>query len=349
MADDLSEVPVESGRDPRDDVRGPVTIADIAESAGVSVPTVSKVLNGRSGVSDGTRARVEELINRYGYRKPSASRNTIVELVFRELDSLRAAEIIRGVGRVARKNRMGVMVSEIGLQDSSGRTWSEVMERRPHCVLSVARLSDAERDRLSGKDIPFVVFDPVTELPDDVPFVGTTNWRGGRSATRHLIELGHRRIAMIGGPKDMPCFRARSAGYGSALEGAGLPVDSSLIIYSPLTLEEGCAAARELLTRRDRPTAVFAASDLQALGVYKAARELALHIPDDLSVVGFGDLPAVAWAEPPMTTVRQPLTEMAMAATELALALGRGEEPAQVGLEIATTLTVRNSTAPPAE
>ncbi|WP_433498338.1 LacI family DNA-binding transcriptional regulator [Sphaerimonospora sp. CA-214678] len=349
MADNLSEVPVENGRDPRDDVQGPVTIAYIAESAGVSIPTVSKVLNGRSGVSDGTRARIEELINRYGYRKPSGSRNNTVELVFRELESMRAAEIIRGVGRVARRNRMGVMVSELGLHDSPGRTLSEVMDRRPHCVVSVARLPEAERDQLSGKGIPFVVFDPATELPDDVPFVGTTNWRGGRSATRHLIELGHRRIAMIGGPKDMPCLRARLAGHGSALEGAGLPVDPSLIIHSPLTRADGCAAARRLLTRPDRPTAVFAANDLQALGVYKAARELALRIPDDVSVVGFGDLPVVAWADPPMTTVHQPLTEMAMAATELALALGRGEEPAQVGLEIATTLTVRSSTAPPAE
>ncbi|WP_319019192.1 LacI family DNA-binding transcriptional regulator [Microbispora sitophila] len=347
MADNLTEAPAESGQDPRDDVQGPVTVAYIAESAGVSIPTVSKVLNGRSGVSDDTRARIEELINRYGYRKPPGSRNNTVELVFRELESMWAVEIIRGVERVARKNRVGVMVSEFGLHDSSGRTLGDVTERRPRCVLSVAQLSEAERDQLKAKGIPFVVFDPTTELPDDVPFVGATNWRGGRSATRHLIELGHRRIAMIGGPEDVSCCRARLAGYGSALEAAGLSVDPSLIVHSPLTREDGCAAARELLTRPDPPTAVFAANDLQALGVYKAARELGLRIPDDLSVVGFDDLPVVAWVDPPMTTVHQPLTEMAAAATELALALGRGEQPAQAGLEIATTLTIRESTAPP--
>lgn len=114
-----------------------------------------------------------------------------------------------------------------------------------------------------------------------------------------------------------------------------------------LTLEAGHAAAAELLSHPERPTAVFACNDLQALGVYQAAREAGLRIPEDLSVVGFDDLPVAALVHPPLTTVHQPLAEMAAAATELALALGRGEKPAQVGLEIATTLTVRRSTAPP--
>ncbi|XHM95807.1 LacI family DNA-binding transcriptional regulator [Peterkaempfera sp. SMS 1(5)a] len=332
-----------------DEPRGPVTIAYIAETAGVSIPTVSKVLNGRTGVSSETRARVEELINRYGYKKPPGSRNNTVELVFRELKSLWAVEIIRGVERVASKNRVGVMVSEFGLHDAPSRTVDDMVGRRPHCVLSVAQLSDEEREQLRDKGIPFVVFDPTEEPPDDVPFVGATNWRGGQSAARHLIELGHRRIAMIGGPQDVSCFRARQSGYTSAMEAAGLPVDPGRVVSAPLTREGGCEAARELLMQSDRPTAVFTSNDLQALGVYQAARELGLTIPDDLSVVGFDDLPVVAWVEPPLTTVHQPLTEMAAAATELALSLGRGERPAQIGVEIATTLTVRSSTAAPAK
>lgn len=347
MADNGADVSAEHTQGLPDEPRGPVTIAYIAETAGVSIPTVSKVLNGRSGVSSGTRARVEELINRYGYKKPPGSRNTTMELVFRELKSLWAVEIIRGVERVASRNRVGVMVSEFGLHDAPTRTVKDMVGRRPHCVLSVAQLSDEEREQLSAKGIPFVVFDPTEEPPDDVPFVGATNWRGGQSATRHLIELGHRRIAMIGGPRDVSCFRARQAGYTSALEAAGLPADPGLVVSAPLTREGGGEAARELLTRSDRPTAVFAANDLQALGVYQAARELGLTIPDDLSVVGFDDLPVVAWVDPPLTTVHQPLTEMAAAATELALSLGRGERPAQIGVEIATTLTVRGSTAKP--
>jgi DNA-binding LacI/PurR family transcriptional regulator len=327
----------------------PVTIAYIAESAGVSVPTVSKVINGRSGVSADTRARVEDLINQHGYRKPvSANRSNVVELVFRELESLWAVEIIRGVERVARKHRAGVMVSEFGLHDSTApASWDDTVARRPHCVLSVAQLSAAEREELKAKGIPFVVFDPTGDLPDDVPFVGATNWTGGRAATRHLTELGHRRIAMIAGPDHVLFCRARQDGYRAAMSAAGLPVDPEFVVHAELSREDGQVAAAGLLARSDRPTAIFASNDLQALGVYQAAREAGLRIPDDLSVVGFDDLPVVAWVDPPLTTVHQPLTEMAVAATELAMSLGRGEQAPQIGLEIATTLTIRKSTAPP--
>ncbi|WP_239678963.1 LacI family DNA-binding transcriptional regulator [Natronosporangium hydrolyticum] len=327
---------------------GPVTISYIAESAGVSVPTVSKVINGRSGVSADTRARIESLIDQYGYRRPAGNRSKVLELVFRELESMWAVEIIRGVERVARQHRIGVMVSEFGLHDSvAAAAMAETVSRRPRCVLSVAQLSEAEREQLRAQGIPFVVFDPTGELPDDVPFVGATNWNGGRSAVRHLVGLGHQRIAMIGGPDQVLCCRARLDGYRSAMEAAGLPAEAGAVVHAELTREGGYEAARSLLSRADRPTAVFAANDLQALGVYQAAREAGLRIPDDLSVVGFDDLPVVAWVDPPLTTVHQPLTQMAVAATELALVLGRGETPSQLGVEIGTTLTVRGSTAPP--
>ncbi|MFI6318832.1 LacI family DNA-binding transcriptional regulator [Nonomuraea sp. NPDC050556] len=329
-----------------DEGPGSVTIAYIAESAGVSVPTVSKVLNGRSGVSAATRAKIEKLIDQYGYRKPGNNRNSVVELVFRELENMWGIEIIRGVERAARKNRVGVMVSAFALHDSTATTIDDTVGRRPSCVLSVAQLSASEREKLKAKGIPFVVFDPIDDLPDDVPFVGATNWRGGQAATRHLLDLGHRRIAMISGP-DHPFCRARVAGYLSALAEADVPAEPDLLVRAPLTREGGCAAARDLLSGADRPTAIFTANDLQALGVYQAARELGLSIPGDLSVVGYDDLPVVAWVDPPLTTVHQPLSEMADAATELALAMGRGEPVPQVGLEIATTLTVRESTAPP--
>lgn len=332
----------------RGDPSRPVTIAYIAESAGVSVPTVSKVINGRAGVSADTRARVEELVNRHGYRKPvGANRSNLVELVFRELESMWAVEIIRGVERVARQHRVGVTVSQFGLHDTTAPAWDDTLARRPHCVLSVAQLSEGERDQLKAQGIPFVVFDPTTELPDGVPFVGATNWSGGRTATRHLVELGHRRIAMISGPDEILCCRARLDGYRAAMEAAGLPVDPALVVRTHLTREDGAAAAATLLARPDRPTAIFTANDLQALGVYQAARDAGLRIPADLSVVGFDDLPVVAWVDPPLTTVHQPLTEMAVAATELALALGRGEEAPQLGVEIGTTLTIRASTALP--
>src|SRR5690242_8461044 len=143
----------------RGDSSRPVTIAYIAESAGVSVPTVSKVINGKSGVAAETRARVEELVDKYGYRRPSgAGRSNVVELVFRELEDLWAVEIIRGVEEVARRHGVGLMVSRFGLHDTAP-TWDDTVSRRPKCVLSVAQLSEAERAQLKAKGIPFVVFD----------------------------------------------------------------------------------------------------------------------------------------------------------------------------------------------
>jgi len=341
MVDDQSTTPVGSVKR-----GGPVTIAYIAESAGVSVPTVSKVLNNRPGVSDDTRARIENLIIKHGYRRPPYRSNTL-ELVFRELESMWAVEIIRGVEQVARKHRIGVTVSEFGLHDAMPEPMDDMVDRRPKAVLSVAQLSDAEREQLAANGIPFVVFDPISELPEDVPFVGATNWRGGQSATRHLIELGHRRIAMICGPAGQLCFDGRTAGYTFAMAAAGLPVDPALMVQAHARREDGYAAACGLFALADRPTAVFASDDSQAIGVYQAAREAGMRVPDDVSVVGFDDLPIAAWVDPPLTTVHQPLSQMAVAATELALALGRGEEVPQIGVEFATTLTVRGSTAPP--
>ncbi|WP_433498339.1 LacI family DNA-binding transcriptional regulator [Sphaerimonospora sp. CA-214678] len=332
----------------RGDPSKPVTISYIAATAGVSIPTVSKVINGRSGVSPDTRARIEALIDEYGYRK--ANRSNVMELVFDQLEDMWGMEIIRGVERVAREHRVGVALTEFGPErdETAYPNDDTLTRRRPACVVTVAQLSEEQREQLSAKGIPFVVFDPTTELPDDVPFVGATNWSGGRSATHHLIELGHRRIAMIGGPDQVLCCRARLDGYRSALEDAGLPVEAELTVRTGLTMEGGHTAALDLLNLPRPPTAIFACNDLQAVGVYQAARALGLGIPTDLSVVGFDDLPIAALVDPPLTTVHQPLTEMAAAATELALALGRGEENPRVGLELATTLTVRKSTAPPA-
>jgi DNA-binding LacI/PurR family transcriptional regulator len=327
-----------------------VTISYIAESAGVSIPTVSKVINGRRGVAADTRARVKAVIDRYGYRRPApTTRRNLMELVFDELADMWGVEIVRGVERVARQHRVGVVLTEFGPQRNTIHYWiDDALARRPACVVSVAQLSEEQRDQLRARGIPFVVFDPTVELPDGIPFVGATNWAGGRSATRHLVELGHRRIAMIGGPDQILFCRARLDGYRSALDAAGLPVDAHLVMPTDLTREGGHATALDLLNRPDRPTAIFTCNDLQALGVYQAARAVGLRIPTDLSVVGFDDLPIAALVDPPLTTIHQPLTEMAMAATELALALGRGEKTPQVGFELATTLRVRESTAPPA-
>ncbi|AOS63898.1 LacI family DNA-binding transcriptional regulator [Actinoalloteichus hymeniacidonis] len=338
--------------DPAKTPSGKITIAHIAEEAGVSVPTVSKVVNGRADVARETRRRVEAIIRKYDYQRRSDQRSikaNLLDLVFHELESAWAIEIIRGVEQVARDNEMSVVLSELEGRRTPGRGWVEdVLQRRPAAVVSVfSDLSVEQQARLRSGGIPLVVVDPAGEPAPDVPSIGATNWSGGLTATRHLLELGHRRIAVIGGPERVLCSRARVDGYRSAMETAGLSVDPELIRHGDFHVEAGYQQAAALLDQPDRPTAVFAGSDLQAMGVYQAARQAGLRVPEDLSVVGFDDLPVAQWIGPPLTTVRQPLEEMAAAGARLALSLATGEEPSHTRIELATSLVVRGSTAPP--
>jgi LacI family transcriptional regulator, xylobiose transport system transcriptional regulator len=330
---------------------GAATLAEIARAAGVSTPTVSKVLNGRADVAPATRVRVEELLRQRGYsrRRGGGQPAALLDLVFHELESSWAMEVIRGVENVAREAGLNVVLSESAGRLSPGQTWVDgVLARRPTgVVLVLSNLDAAQRAQLTSRDIPFVVLDPAGDPGEDVPSVGATNWHGGLAATRHLVELGHRRIAVIGGPRRMMCSRARIDGYRAALETAGLPVDPELIREGSFHHEAGYSIGLELLRMRDRPTAVFTGNDLQALGLYEAARELGLTIPRDLSVVGFDDLPIARWIGPPLTTVRQPLTEMAEAAARLVIDLSRGKRPAALRADLATRLVERSSTAPP--
>jgi DNA-binding LacI/PurR family transcriptional regulator len=329
----------------------PTTIADIAELTGVSVPTVSKVINGRSDVSAETRRRVETAIREHGYRRSPGARPRapLLEVIFHELESEWALEIVRGVERVAGRNHLAVVLSEMQGRRTPGRGWIEgVLARRPTGVIAVfSDLSDSMRSQLSARGIPYVVVDPTGEPLHDTPSIGATNWNGGLTATRHLLSLGHRRIGVIGGPEWILCSRARIDGYRAAMDEAGVEIAPELISHGHFHVEEGYDRGKALLALKDRPTAIFAGNDLQALGVYQAAREARLHIPEDLSVVGFDDLPLTQWVSPPMTTIRQPLVHMAEAAAELVLAIARGETPAQPRVELATELIVRESTAPP--
>lgn len=327
------------------------TIATIAREAGVSVPTVSKVLNGRADVAEGTRVRVEELIHKHNYRRrrPAASTSPMVDLVFHQLGSAWAMELIRGVEDIARDAGVEVVLSECGGGRIPRKEWLEsALKRRPLGVILVfSDLEDNQRRQLEARSIPFVVVDPVGDESDDVPSIGSANFSGGLAATRHLLGLGHTRIAVIGSAVDVPCSRARIAGYRAALEGAGLTVDPSLVRHGDFYLEGGYRHGLDLLRSAEPPTAIFAGSDLQALGVYKAARELGVEIPRDLSVVGYDNLDVASWVGPTLTTIDQPLHEMAQQATRLVLELSRGERPSSTRMDLAVSLVVRESTAPP--
>ena len=329
-----------------------VTMETIAAEAGVSVPTVSRVLNGRSDVAPRTRERVELLLRQHGYQRRGLrpqGRAWLIDLVFNDLDSPWAVEIIRGVEEAAHAAGAGTVVSAIHRRASSTRQWLENLRARASdgAILVTSALDPALYEELQSLHVPAVAVDPAG-VPDlDVPTVGATNWAGGLSATEHLIALGHRRVAHVGGRPGLWCSRARMDGYRAGLESAGLAVDPDLVVVGDFDHESGFRAGQRLLALPEPPTAVFAASDQMALGLYEAARQRGLRVPEDLSVVGFDDLPLARWASPPLTTVRQPLADMGMVAARAVLRLVGGESVETPRVELATALVVRDSTAAP--
>jgi len=326
------------------------TLAAIAAQAGVSLPTVSKVVNGRPDVAADTRARVERLLGELNYQRPGLRRGRragLIDLVFNGLDSPWAVEILRGAEEWCAAHSMGAAVSAVRHGNARPASWTSTLacHDTDGVILITSELTTPQLQQLRQDGLPLVVVDPAN-LPDpDLPSVGATNWAGGLAATDHLLSLGHRRIATISGPADYLCSRARVDGYRSALERAGLPSGQALVRHGDFHHEAGFLRGGELLDLPEPPTAIFAGSDQQALGVYEAARQRGLRIPEDLSVIGFDDLPAARWVSPPLTTVRQPLAEMGRVAAEMLGDLIEGIPLRSQRVELSTELIVRESTA----
>ena len=327
-------------------------MSEIAAAAGVSVPTVSKVVNGRPDVAADTRARVERLLDEYQYTRTGTGRQRrsgLIDLVFSGLNSPWAVEILRGVEEWGAVHETGVAVSSVRHGNARPASWTSAVASHDSggVILVTSALTEEHVSQLRSAAIPLVVIDPANTPPADIPSVGATNWAGGIAATEHLLSLGHRRVAAITGPSDMLCSLARIDGYRSALDRAGIGYDPSIVRYGDFTHEGGFARAVELLDCPEPPTAIFAGSDQQAFGVYEAARLRGLRIPQDLSVVGFDDLPVTRWASPPITTVRQPLTEMGSVAAGMLGDLIDGKPLPSTRVELSTELIVRESTAAP--
>lgn len=342
MVDDGQDDPSELGSGARS------TLSGIAEAADVSVSTVSKVLNGRSGVSDATRARVEALLDRHGYQRRSPRGTApLLELVFARLNAIWPLQILHGVQEAANRRGVGVVVSESGDSQGPGPEWMDAMlQRNPlGAILVLSGVRRSQQRQLMARGIPFVVVDPAGDPAPGVASVGSANWNGGLVATRHLLQLGHRRIGVITGRPNMMSSRARVSGYRAALDEAGVPFCEELVVAGDFERDSGLERGRELLALPDRPTAVFACNDLMALGVYEAARLAGLSIPEDLSVIGYDDLSVAQWAGPPLTTIRQPLVEMGRQATQMVLDPDPDGPPQRVDLAI--DLVPRASTAPP--
>jgi LacI family transcriptional regulator len=331
------------------------TMSEIAAEAGVSVPTVSKVLNGRRDVAQATRERVEALLRLRSYqpRRGAPARTVgLIDVVFVDLGSPWAMAILAGVEEIAHRAGTGVVVSAVHgrVRTRPDRRWLEnLAARRSDGVLLVlSELSAGQRAQLIELGIPVVIVVPAGQPDPSVPSVGATNWAGALEATEHLIGLGHERIAVIGGPGDVLCSRARVDGYRAAMRAAGLKIRPGYVRTGDFTSPTGYRETLALLDLPAPPTAIFACADEMARGAYEALYERGRRVPDDLSIVGFDDLDHARWAIPPLTTVRQPLTEMAGMATRMLLSLIGGEELDTTRMELATPLIVRASTAAPA-
>ena len=328
---------------------GRSTLVDIAAEAGVSVSAVSKVLNGRTDVAAATRARIAALLRENGYQVASRLGFGVVDLLIANLHSPWAEELLQGTVQAADESGASVVVSTVDSPAQFTRWLDRAADRGTDGALCVLQLPDSsELQRLAAARIPLVVIDPPEEPGAGIRSVGTTNWQGGLAATRHLIELGHCRIGIIAGPERLWSSRARLAGYRAALQAAGLPAPAELVRGSDdFCLDEGRRQGGHLLDLPDPPTAIVAGNDSQAFGVLQALAERGLRAPADLSVTGFDDVPVATWATPALTTIRQPLAAMAATAFRMLRSGpgGRASEPQHI--ELATTLVVRDSTAPP--
>jgi LacI family transcriptional regulator, galactose operon repressor len=332
------------------------TLANVAASAGVSVATVSKVLNGRDDVAPATRALVQEHLHEHDYvaRRSKPELSPAIELCFHGQLNAYHTEVLQGVVEAATEAGVAVVVSVRPRgQRSPGanRPASWVRELaaadRQGAIVVTSELAAADLRALTRARMPVVVIDPLNLPSAQVTSVGSTNFAGGLAATQHLLDLGHRQIAYLGGPAAAACNQARMHGYRGAMEAEGAPVPDEYVRTGRFSYEHGILGGAALLDLTVPPTAVFAGSDETALGVIEAARTRGLRVPEDLSVVGFDDTPVARLAAPPLTTVRQPLRELGAVAVRTALRLAAGEGVDSHHVELATELVVRQSTARP--
>ncbi len=325
-------------------------LAEIAAEAGVSVPTVSKVLNARPDVSAATRERVTAVLEKHGLAIRPRQRATtgLLDARIVNLDGAWAETVVRGAAAAARRHDKDLVLTvDPDPDDCDGWVRRALARGTDGLVSFVAVPSEDMRAELAESGIPLVVVDPLRRVPEGTMSISATNFQGAFDATTHLLGLGHRRIATVTGPLDQDNAIARFAGFQAAMLQSGLTVDPRLVDRSGYGISNGYEATRALLEQAEPPTAIFAASDDSALGAIRAIREHGLHVPEDISVIGFDDLPYSQWTDPPLTTIRQPLMEMGDAAVDLLMRIRSGLA-ASSHTELSTRLVVRSSTAHPA-
>lgn len=332
-----------------------VTSRDVARLAGVSRTTVSLVLNNtpNAGISPETRRRVLEAARQLNYHPNAAARSLVSqramtlglvlcqspEQVFADLF---LPQVLQGISTVTQPAGYRILLETVTDAQDNGYAALAHEKRIDGFILSGPRSDDQALLTLHAEGFPIVL---LGQLPGtDIPFVDVDTVQAAYSAVEHLIALGHRRIALItNAPLDYTASQARLEGYRRALKDHGLPFDPDLVAYGAFREETGQRAMTHLLSRHPLPTAVFAASDAIALGAMVAIRRQGLHIPDDIALVGFDDVPLAGYVNPPLTTVRLPAYDLGKQAARLLVDLVEGHNPQATQVLLETTLVVRAS------
>jgi LacI family transcriptional regulator len=330
------------------------TIREIAREAGVSIATVSRVMNGRPDVAPETRETVLRVVRDHGFstnrsaRALSGGRTGLVGMTTPMMHAAYFAFVLSGASEALYEQDMRAIVCPTLHEHEREVT---LLDRLVHgttdgAIIQLPEESSDELKALMNGGYPVVVVDPRLPLDEDIPCVSAAHAAGARAAANHLLALGHRRIAAITGPKGWVATEERRNGYHASLAAAGVLPEQELEAEANWQIGRGFTAASVLLDLDPRPTAIFAFNDNMAIGTLQAARARGIRVPEDLSVVGFDDLEEAALVTPPLTTVRQPLAEMGRMAVSLLLRLLDKQRVEALRIELATKLVVRGSTAP---
>ncbi|MUH59066.1 LacI family DNA-binding transcriptional regulator [Bifidobacterium canis] len=297
-------------------------VQELARLAGVSPSTVSKVINGRSGISEETRKAVEKVMQEHGYSKPlvTTKLSPTIELVVEYIEHNGTMELIKYASYWAQQAGLAITVTQSEHGEASENVFRGIIDRNPQGVIlqQMTGLNERAKALLQARDIPVVIIDPVDTVDDDVMSVAIDNWTAGYQAGKHLLSLGHRKIGIIRGPLRMQTALARFNGFVSALQQSNVSLPDEYVRngdYFPA--ETSYRGACELLELPEPPTAMFCCNDLSALNAYRAAREHGVQLPDQLSVMGFDDIFPAANVTPSLSSVHQPFNQIAQRAVQM--------------------------------
>jgi len=331
-----------------------ITIFDVADEAGVSYSTVSRVVNNKSNVNPETRERVLRAMAQLGYvgnvpaRSLAGGTSRVVGLLVDHLNTSYMGEIIRGIDEALEAHNYNLMLYTTHRRKTKESAYVTKLTRNfaDGLLLILPRNESAYLETLHQRHFPHVLID-YQGYNQNVPSIITTNRKGAYDAVSYLIGQGHRRIGFVTGTIEFGCAQERLAGYQTALRDHGIELDSDLICEGDFLQPQGYRCTQQLLSLETPPTALFVSNDVMAFGAMEAARVHGLQIPTDLSIIGFDDIPQAAHVHPGLTTVRQPLEEMGRRAAELLLRYIANPQAEVERIELPTELILRDSCQAP--